>query len=179
MKVLIFVPVVIFLCLSCNSKRSKIQKKTNVTSIDIKKDTLENQLKNNKMERVPKDTILIFSIDGLSAEGSEVKAHYINGVIRDATWNIYGETGQSVIYYKFLKGDTVKTEEKNYIYKGSLTEVNSEKDMNLKSSLQYILDTNGVVLSKINEKDFVNVFTDFKKHVPMVLLGLNWQRTIE
>lgn len=115
-----------------------------------------------------RDTTINFSIEGISAEGSEAVVHYIFDTISTAEWNIFGETGQWMIKYKFLKNGTVRAFEKNYTYKKSLTTVKSDKDMILKNSLQYVLDTNGVLLTKVNPKDFVNVFSDFKNHVPMV-----------
>lgn len=176
MRVYIFIISAVFFCLSCNNKKANNQKfKNEDTLVHVENDTLKNQVKGNNKKRIlATDTTLTFSIDGLSSEGSEVKAHYIYDTIRNALWNIYGETGQSVIQYEFLKNGTVKTYEKNYTYKTDLTGVKSEKGMILKSSLHYILDTTGVLLSKINDKDFVNVFTDFKEHVPMTLSNLNY-----
>jgi hypothetical protein len=168
MKIKVSIIFAIFYC-SCVQNNKKVE---NNKPIHVLSDTLEDRLKSSKPNILSNDTTIVFSIDGLSSEGSEVKAHYINGRINDAKWDIFGETGQSIILYSFLKNGTVKASEKNYTYKTDLTEVKSEKDMNLKSSLQYVLDTNGILLSKISNKDFVNVFTDFKKTVPLHLSNL-------
>ncbi|PUZ22570.1 hypothetical protein GA0116948_109172 [Chitinophaga costaii] len=166
MKIKVSVIFAIFYC-SCTQNNKQVQ---NTKPTHVILDTLEEKLKINSAPNIlSNDTTIVFSIDGLSSEGSEVKAHYIDGRISDAKWDIFGETGQSIILYSFLKNGTVKAFEKNYTYKTDLTEVKSEKDMHLKNSLQYVLDTSGKLLSKINNKDFVDVFTDFKKTVPFRL----------
>ncbi len=116
------------------------------------------------------DTTVTYSIEGLSAEGSELKAHYVQDTIRNITWNLYGETGQSIIKYVFLKNGLVSAEEKNYVYEKSITEVNDPGDMKLRSHLKYTVDTAGKLLTDVDDPDFVNVFNEMKAHVPFILL---------
>lgn len=172
MKIFIFTLIVIFLTISCRSKNINKQLQEGV-QIYSSHDTLKNNvLKNLNPKIIVKDTTLIFSIEGLSSEGSEVKARYINDTITIAIWSILGESGQSIIQYHFLKDGKIDVIEKNYKYKTSLAEVNSKKDMELKSTLRYLLGTNGSLLTKIKDQSFVNVFTDFKKNVPLILSDL-------
>lgn len=118
---------------------------------------------------IPKDTIIEYDIEGISAESSEAKVHYINGAVRDVEWHIYGETGQVFISYTFQQNGTIKALEKTYTYPGSLESVKSDKDIRLKKTFSYQLDSNGVLLSKVTDKDFVNIFPDLKKNVPLKL----------
>ena len=159
------------LLISCNSHRGDTQQSRNPDNlIPVVQEILQNQQPRGiKRIRPFRDTTISFSIDGLSAEGSEAVVHYIFDTISTAEWNIYGETGQWMIRYKFLKNGTIKAFEKNYSYKSTLTTVKSDKDKILKSSIQYVLDTNGVLLTKVNRQDFVNVYSDFKENVPMIL----------
>lgn len=115
------------------------------------------------------DTTITYEIEGLSAEGSELVAHYVQDTIKEVTWKMYGETGQSIIKYVFLKDGLVKAQEHNYVYGKSVTEVKHADDMKLRSELRYMIDTSGSVITKIRDKDFVNVFNDMKAHVPFVL----------
>lgn len=175
MKVFIFTLMVIFLVVSCTSKKVKNKQPQEAVLVysSYDNDTLKNHLsKNLNPIIIAKDTMLTFSIEGLSSEGSEVKAQYINDTIKVAIWNIYGETGQSIIQYHFLKDGKIDVVEKNYKYKTSLTKVNSKNDIELKSTLRYLLSTEGSPLTKIKDKSFVNVFTDFKKNVPLILSNL-------
>ena len=100
----------------------------------------ENQTMVKKQSEPGRDTTITYSIEGLSAEGSELEALYIRDTIKEVTWKLYGETGQSVIKYVFLN-KVVMAEEKNYVYEKSITEVNNHSDMKLKSQLNYVLDT--------------------------------------
>lgn len=114
------------------------------------------------------DTVINYSIDGLSAEGSGVKAHYINDTIADATWEIFGETGQLNIKYTFQPNGEISAEEKHFGYKTGLQEVQSQQDIVLSDSINYKMDSTGKVLSAVPET-FTNVYSDFKSNVPLVL----------
>ncbi len=114
------------------------------------------------------DTVITYSIDGLSAEGSGVKAHYINDTIADATWEIFGETGQLNIKYTFQPNGEISAEEKHFGYKTGLQEVQSQQDIVLSDSLTYKMDSTGRVLSSV-PANFTNVYSDFKSNVPLVL----------
>jgi hypothetical protein len=179
MKTLVLL-ITVVLFFSCKNKVANKDGFKNDSEKMVENEDTSTLLQNRKEKKVnashdyikggAKDTTITFSIEGLSAEGSEVKAHYINDSLKEATWNIYGETGQSTIKYYFLNNNRVKAEETNYNYQQQLTEVRSKKDMILKNRLTYLLDTNGTLLSIIKQKDFVNVFPDFKQNVPFVLM---------
>lgn len=172
MRINSFITLFLFLFLfSCNTKKYNNHKSQPTdNSPSAFQDTLSDSLKpRDKVQFFIKDTTMTFSIEGLSAEGSEVKAHYIGDTIKDAKWEIYGETGQVVILYQFLKNGTIRVAEKRYDYKTNLGEVHSEKDMYLKSSLLYILDNNGEPIAKIKDKNFNNLFVYFKQKIPFIL----------
>jgi hypothetical protein len=119
------------------------QKNTSAQTVwDTALNTQPKQITVSKQPHVAGDTTITYSIEGLSAEGSELEAHYIRDTIKEVTWKLYGETGQSVIKYIFLN-KVVMAEEKNYVYEKSITEVNNEGDIRLKSQLNYVLDTSG------------------------------------
>jgi hypothetical protein len=170
MKNLFFFLVGIFFCFSCAYKKGNERKMESVDTMEHKDSEI--QLKKHNLIFV-KDATIIFSVEGLSAEGSEVKARYIDGIIINATWNIYGETGQSVITYKFEKDGAIKASEKKYTYKTDLNGVNSDKDIHLKTSIEYSLDSNGIVHSKIRNENSSNIFKEFKKNIPMTLSDLS------
>lgn len=168
-KLLYRIAIVLFAS-SCNGDDLVNQVPTIDTSRTPSKLEVDHPRNNLVYERVKQtDTILTFSIEGLSAEGSEVQAHYVNDSLRNAIWYIYGETGQSKIKYIFFAKGIIKAEEHSYIYKRQLSDVHHEDDMTLIKSFHYILDTSGALLRKISEKDYVNVFSDFKRNVPFVL----------
>jgi hypothetical protein len=152
---------------SCTYKKGKDKEIRN--SDTVKHDNQEIQIKDNSIFFV-KDTTVIFSIEELSTEGSEVKVKYINGFIRNAIWSIYGETGQSVIVYKFEKDGSIRANEKKYTYKTDLSGVNSDADIHLNTSIDYLLDSTGNVISRIKEERYSDLFKEFKKNIPMKLL---------
>lgn len=169
------------LLLACKNKeeQKKIIKGDSINIIEAIDSLPSHDLDSNKMlnsvkpfyyiENEIEDTTLIFSINGLSTEGSEVKAHFINDTLKYAVWNIYGEAGQVIIHYDFLNGDTIKVEEKEFDYDRNIGSVKSEKDMKLKTKLEYKLNKAGLIISELKEKDFINVFQEFKRTVPFVL----------
>jgi len=160
--------LILLLVLAFSSCRNS--KRDNVPSAPYK-DTAIPKLTENIQAKKNKaiDTTITYSIPGLSSEGSEAKVLYVNDSIKEAIWNIYGETGKSLIKYQFLSGGKVNADEKNYTYKRDLTSVKSDSDMLLKNNLRYLLDTSGAIITKVKDKDFVNVFPDFKKNIPFVL----------
>jgi len=148
------------------SESTKSEKQPQDTSITVKDQVPDRE---NKLPGIPKDTLIEYTIEDISSESSEAKVHYVNGAIHDVDWYIYGETGQCNIKYTFLPNGTLKALEKRYAYPAGLQSVKTEKDMKLRATLEYQLDTNGVLLSKVKEEDFANVFEDFKKNVPLNL----------
>ena len=113
-----------------------------------------------------KDTVIEYFIEGISAEGSSVKAKYISGKIVECTINIFGETGQIRILYKFQEGK-INVLEKQYTYKaGILSSIKTEKDMKLRKEISYILDENGIPVGNV-DSERTDIFTEFKKAVPL------------
>jgi len=114
------------------------------------------------------DTVIYFSVEGLSSEGSEIKAHYINDTITEAQWDIFGETGRITIKYDFFKNGTIQATEKQYLYKVQMSDVQSPNDIALKDTISYLFDTSGVIKT-VMDKDFTDVYPDFRAKVPLVL----------
>ncbi|MBO9571386.1 MAG: hypothetical protein J7497_04145 [Chitinophagaceae bacterium] len=114
------------------------------------------------------DTVISFSVEGLSSEGSEIKAHYINDTITEAQWDIFGETGKTTIKYVFFKNGYIQATEKQYLYKVQISDVKSPNDITLKDTISYLLDTGGIIKTVI-DKDFTDVYPGFKSKVPLVL----------
>ena len=85
------------LFLSCNDTTQHHLSKNEQDSI-VSVDTLKGNIDSLPETNMP----IIFSIEGLSSEGSEVKARYINDTIKEAQWDIFGETGRTTIKYSFL-----------------------------------------------------------------------------
>lgn len=115
------------------------------------------------------DTTIVYSIEGLSAEGSEVTVRYVNKIIRDAVWIIYGETGRREITYMFFDG-FVKAIDKTYQFRTHFSEVNSSDDVSLKDSISYTLDFEGHIRTPV-KVGFVNLYPDLKDSIPFALLG--------
>jgi len=128
----------------------------------------QSMIDEKSVTRRQKDTVLYISIEDISEEGSEVKASYVKDTLRNATWEIYGESGKAVIVYTFSGDGRIHVFDKHAIYKVSLGNVKSDKDMRW-DSVTYELDTNGVLLSKLKDTDIVKVFPYFKQNVPMIL----------
>lgn len=162
------------LLIQCNSPEKNNQK-TNVVSVDTptkKISSLGNKIEEGDYPSTNSstDTIIHYSINGMSSDGSEVEAHYVKGSLQSSRWKIFGESGQVRIDYKFF-GDSIKVIEKTYTYKTSLEQVNGESDMRLVSVLRFTMDTNGVITTKLDRRDFVNVFSDFKSVIPLRLIN--------
>jgi len=115
------------------------------------------------------DTTIMYDIEGESEEGSEVEAHYMNQKISKAQWRIFGETGKLIIDYDFRPDGAIDVVEKKYGYRTDLTQVKSGKDIHLKSTLRYTMDTTGTLFTKVNVPDFYNSFKTFKQNVPLQL----------
>jgi hypothetical protein len=114
------------------------------------------------------DTTINISIDGLSAEGSEVIARYRQGRITKVQWNIYGETGRCEINYVF--GDSMVTaEEVRYTYKKQLTEVKTDADIAMGSKQTYLLPVNDTPGRMPIDKEHAELFAIFKKSVAFTL----------
>lgn len=113
-----------------------------------------------------KDTVIEYFIEGISAEGSRVKAKYINGKIVECTISIFGETGQIRIFYAFQEGK-INVVEKQYTYKaGILSSIKTENDMKLLKEISYLVDANGIPVGNV-DSERTDIFTELKKAVPL------------
>ncbi len=148
--------ILIFLSLtlaSCNTKDSN--KPSSVKIITQKNDVIK------------KDTVITYSIDGISSEGTEAKVTYKKQKIYESKINIYGETGQSELVYRFSPKN-IEVTENSYKYKGDLKSVNSKDDLILSNTVKYYIDYTGKVLSD-NPKEYIDIFKKFKDSVPFEL----------
>lgn len=138
---------------SCNLKDSNEPK-------SVKTITKENDV-------IKKDTIITYNIDGISSEGTEAKVIYKKQKIYESEINVYGETGQVKLTYKFFSTD-IEVTENSYKYKEGLKSVNSKDDLILSNSVKYYIDYSGKVLSN-NIKEYIDIFKEFKASVPFEL----------
>lgn len=154
MKVLIVIVLVGIICTSCSS---------NTHSTSEKKD---DSIGLSQAKLIPvRDTIIEYSIDGISAEGASVKAKYFRGKIAECAIHIFGETGQIRIQYTFQDG-RINVVEKQYTYKAGILSIKTDEDMKLSKEISYIVDANGIPVGKV-DSDRTDIFTEFKKAVPL------------
>ncbi len=154
MKVLIVIVLVGIICTYCSSD-------TNSTS-EKKDDSIE--LSYAKLIPV-RDTIIEYSIEGISAEGATVKAKYFRGKIVECAIHIFGETGQIRIKYTF-QDRRINVVEKQYTYKDGILNIKTDEDLKLNKEISYIVDANGIPVGKV-DSDRTDIFTEFKKAVPL------------
>lgn len=147
--------LLLFVLFSCNDTRSR-------------KPALPPMVDEKNVIRHQKDTVLKIIIEDISEEGSDVTASYIQDTLRNATWEIYGESGKAMIVYTFYRDGKVHVVDKKATYKVRLENVRSGRDMKW-DSVTYLLDTNGVLLSKMADTGRANGFSYFKQNVPMIL----------
>lgn len=148
--------ILIFLSLtlaSCNTKDSN-------ESSTVKVITQKNDV-------IKKDTIITYNIDGISSEGTEARVIYKKQKIYESTINIYGETGQAELIYKFSPTN-IEVTENSYKYKEDLKSVNSKDDLILSNTVKYYIDYTGKVLSN-NLKEHIDIFKEFKESIPFEL----------
>lgn len=118
-------------------------------------------------KQVPADTTISYSLEGISLEGAEAAARYINGRIKECTVRVYGETGQSRIRYLFSKNKITVTE-RQYAYKAGLASVQHKNDMQLRKTITYTTDLKGVCTTTA-DKDRLDIFAAFTDAVPLTL----------
>ena len=116
---------------------------------------------------IKKDTVIAYSIDGISSEGAEAKVTYKKKKIYESKINIYGETGQAEIVYRFSPRN-IEVVENNYKYKKDLKNVRNEDDLVLSNTVKYYIDHTGKVLSD-KPKEYIDIFKEFKETVPFEL----------
>ncbi|MCX6148119.1 MAG: hypothetical protein NTW25_12860 [Candidatus Kapabacteria bacterium] len=91
---------------------------------------------------------------------------YFNKNIVNAELNIYGETGQSNIYFEFSK--PIKVKEKQYYYPNGITKSSEKNGIILKNQNTYIIDSNGNISPK-NNQNILEVYKYFQNNIPFHL----------
>ena len=135
--------------------------------IPVKDQKSENIANESRISGTVKDTSITYSIDGISVEGTECKATYVNGIISSCITNVYGESGQATIEYKF-EADRIQVKETKYSYKTRIENVRSEKDIQLDCERSYYIDFNGRVIGD-SLQDRIDIYEKFKSAVPLEL----------
>lgn len=116
---------------------------------------------------IKKDTLINYSINGISAEGTEAKAIYRDKKIYKCIVSIYAETGKAIINYLFGL-DSINVSEEKYSYSKSIENVKSKKDIQLDYKINYIIDYNGNIINTPISKR-TDIFQELKKTIPFKL----------
>ncbi len=109
-----------------------------------------------------KSNSIIYSIEGISTEGTEVNVRYINNKIESAKIIIYGDLGQIKIEYFFLK-DRIRVDEKIYSYMKPISEIDLESDLLEEYELKYFIDYNGKRIKLNRTIAYTDIFSEFAK----------------
>lgn len=144
--------IVFLLFISCDSKEKKEYAQVSESSF-------------NKVN--PRDTVITYNIEEISLEGTEAVVTYRNKKIYKSKINIYGETGQVELIYKFFPAN-IEVTENSYRYKEDLKNVNSKDDLILSNTAKYYIDDTGKILSN-KPKEYIDIFKEFKSSVPFEL----------
>lgn len=113
---------------------------------------------------ISNDTLISYTIEGISSEGAESIVRYVNNKIFESTTTLYIGTGQISVKYYFEK-NKVKVNEMHYYYKTEIENVQSKEDMQLNKELNYYLDLKGSVIGD-EVYDKTDIFQEFKKEIP-------------
>lgn len=113
------------------------------------------------------EDIIIYDIEGISAEGAEAKVNYVNGKISKSVTHIYGETGQATVTYAF-EGNKIKVSETTYSYTSRIEDVRSNNGMRLDYKISYFIDFDGNPVGKV-PSERIDIFKEFKDVVPFAL----------
>lgn len=146
--------LLIILSLTLTNCNSKEYKETTSESSSTNKETL-------------KDTLITYNIEGVSSEGTEAKITYKSKKNYAGKINIYGETGQAELIYKFFPTN-IEVTEKRYEYKKDLKSVNEKEDLILANTVTYKVDYEGNILSN-KPKEYIDIFKELKESVPFEL----------
>jgi hypothetical protein len=144
---------IIFLLLTVISCNAKDHNNTSSETVSLLQESL-----------IKKDTIISYNIDAIAAEGAEAVVTYKGKKIYESKINIYGETGQAELIYKFYPAK-IEVIEKAYKYKEDLKSVNSKEDLKLVNTVKYYINYKGELLSN-PPKEHIDIFEEFKKNVP-------------
>jgi len=155
--------LIVGLLTSCNFNKNQQASSPRLDSVNTVNDVLIHE-----KSRILKDTIITYSIDGVSTEGAGVEAKYINGEIKDCNIQIYGEMGKVYIDYSFV-GDSIKAMEQRFTYKVYFTEVKSDEDIQAIDTVCYVIDRKGKFLQGDKEEYNDYFYQEFRKTVPFIL----------
>ena len=161
--------IVSLLFLSCNNLGSSDKSMTDSNgTTNVGKDTIATIviMDTSKVANQDKcDKTIKYNLEDISSEGAEVEACYFEKKINKAKIIIYGSFGRVEISYSFLNG-VIIAEECTYKYLKSLSEVNSEKDIKLESTVQYTLSINGKIINgkSVNAEE---IYKSFIEVVPL------------
>ncbi|MBL7699269.1 MAG: aspartyl protease family protein [Chitinophagaceae bacterium] len=114
------------------------------------------------------DTTIVYSVDEISSEGSEVKVRYVNKFIRKAHWTIFEETGRREVNYEFFSSGTIGVTDKVYKYKTTFNKIESPNDIVLQDSTSYKLNFLGEPQTPLKD-NFTNLYSELKANVPFVI----------
>lgn len=137
---------ILIIFVSCNG----VQKKGSVT--------------NSSQNIIAKDTIITYSLQGLSTEGTSANVLYRNRKILESTIVLYSGTGKKEVKYLFEK-DRIRVIEKYFVYLTELENVKSDDDIEFIKEQTYYIDYNGNVIGNPIE-DRIDIFSEFKKEIP-------------
>lgn len=113
------------------------------------------------------DTVITYDMDGISLEGAEANARYVQGQLRQCILHVLGETGQRKLVYTF-SGDSINVEEEQYSYEEGILTTGGDNKLQLDTTLHYTLDTAGKVRGNV-VTGYTDVFKEMKKVVPRTL----------
>ena len=120
-----------------------------------------------QLSRATNEKSIIYKIEGLSSEGAEAKANYVNGKISKSITTVYGETAQATIIYEF-EAQKIKVLETKYSYKRMIEDVESDNDMSLDYRISYFIDYDGKFVGA-EAPEHIDIFREFKRVVPFEL----------
>lgn len=120
-----------------------------------------------QVNRATNETSITYNIEGISSEGAEAKATYVNGKISKSITSIYGETGQATIIYEF-GAEKIKVLEYKYSYKRRIEDVESDRDLSLEYRISYFINYDGKVVGG-EAPEHIDIFQEFQRVVPFEL----------
>lgn len=111
----------------------------------------------------PKDTTIVYFIEGISSEGTEATVRYTNGKMSFAKIILCGDMGQIRIEYIFMK-DRIGVCEKVYSYTKPISGIDNK--LFEEYELKYFIDYKGKRIQLYIEIPYTDVYTEFVKVVP-------------
>lgn len=129
------------------------------TSVLAKMDTLKG------ISQIKCDTTIKYDLENLSSEGSEAEACYFKKHLQKVNITMYGASGRVEVFYDFVNG-IIKATERTYRYLKPLSEIKSEKDIKLESTVKYTLSNTGRIVEG-KSADAEEIYKSFIKVVPL------------